>query len=137
MHLSRWTATGAAALALFAFGAVRLMSAPDQTVPGVRLRIVQPNVAQADKYRPELIERNWDRLIALSHVPAKQPPTHIIWPEAAPPFVLTRSPEALDEIALLTGNDKVLMTGALRGVRNGNRLSIGEADAVWKEWVRS
>src|SRR5262249_10536518 len=99
-------------VALFAFGAFRLASATDQTVPGVRLRIVQPNIAQADKYRPEFVERNWDRLIALSQAPAKQPPTQIIWPEAAPPFVLTRSPEALDEIALLTGHDKVLLTGA-------------------------
>ncbi len=122
----RWSAPGAMAgifIALFAFGAFRLMGATDQTVAGVRLRIVQPNVAQADKYRPELIERNWDRLIALSRAPAKEPPTHIIWPEAAPPFVLTRSPEALDEIALLTGNDKVLMTGALRAQRNGDRPS--------------
>src|SRR4029077_21257151 len=106
-------------VALFAFGEFRLTSATDQIVPGVRLRIVQPNIAQSDKYRAELVERNWDRLIALSHAPAKLPPTHIIWPEAAPPFVLTRSPEALDEIALLTGNDKVLMTGALRALRNG------------------
>jgi len=122
----RWSVPGAMAgifVALFAFGAFRLMGATDQNVPGVRLRIVQPNIAQADKYRPELVERNWDRLIALSHAAAKQPPTHIIWPEAAPPFVLTRSPEALDEIALLTGNDKILMTGALRALRNGNRLN--------------
>ena len=122
----RWLVPGAMTgifVALFVFGAFRLMSAPDQTVPGVRLRIVQPNIAQADKYRPEFVERNWDRLIALSRAPAKQPPTHIIWPEAAPPFVLTRSPEALDEIALLTGSDKVLMTGALRGLRNGKRLN--------------
>jgi apolipoprotein N-acyltransferase len=121
----RWSVPAAMAgifVALFAFGAFRLAGAADQTVPGVRLRIVQPNIAQADKYRPELIERNWDRLIALSHATAKQPPTHIIWPEAAPPFVLTRSPEALDEIAMLTGNDKVLLTGALRAQRNDNRM---------------
>jgi apolipoprotein N-acyltransferase len=110
-------------IALFVAGEFRLLNATEKTVPGVRLRIVQPNIAQADKYRPALIERNWNRLIALSATPARQAPTHIIWPEAAPPFLLTRSPEALDEIALLTGRDKVLMTGALRALRNGSRLS--------------
>lgn len=111
-------------VALLIVGGIRLMNAQEHAVPGVRLRIVQPNIAQADKYRPELIERNWDRLIRLSMAPAKQTPTHIIWPEAAPPFVLTRSPEALDQIALLTGRDKVLMTGALRVLRSNNRLSF-------------
>jgi apolipoprotein N-acyltransferase len=53
----------------------------------------------------------------LSDRPAKRRPTHIVWPEAAPPFVLTRSQVALDEIAVLTGQDRVLMTGALRALR--------------------
>lgn len=56
----RWLVTGAMTgifVALFVFGAFRLMGATDQNVPGVRLRIVQPNIAQADKYRPELIEQ--------------------------------------------------------------------------------
>ena len=107
----------------FAAGEIRLANAQEQAVPGVRLRIVQPNIAQADKYRPEFVERNWDRLIRLSTEPAQAPPTHIIWPEAAPPFVLTRSAEALDEIALLTGRDKVLLTGALRVLRTDGRLN--------------
>jgi apolipoprotein N-acyltransferase len=107
----------------FLGGALRLATVHVDDVPDVRLRIVQPNIAQADKYRPELIDRNWNRLLALSNLPAKEKITHIIWPEAAPPFVLTRAPEALDEIALLTGRDKVLMTGAVRVLRGaeGNR----------------
>ncbi len=107
--------------ALFALfflgGEIRLAAASDETVAGVRLRIVQPNIAQADKYKPELIERNWNRLLELSDAPAKVRPTHIIWPEAAPPFVLTRSAVALDEIAVLTGGDRVLMTGAVRALK--------------------
>jgi apolipoprotein N-acyltransferase len=124
--MQRWrlpAATVGLFVALFVAGEIRLLSAHDQTVPGVRLRIVQPDIAQADKYRPELVERNWERLIRLSMTPAAEAPTHIIWPEAAPPFVLTRSPEALDEIALLTGRNKVLLTGALRVLRSGDRLN--------------
>ncbi len=106
---------------VFAGGALRLATVAVDDVPGVELRIVQPNIAQADKYKPELIDRNWNRLLALSNLPAKVKITHILWPEAAPPFVLTRSPEALDEIALLTGRDKVLMTGAVRVLRAPDR----------------
>jgi apolipoprotein N-acyltransferase len=106
---------------VFLGGALRLATVRIDEVPGVRLRIVQPNIAQADKYRPELIDRNWNRLLELSNAPAKEPVTHILWPEAAPPFVLTRSPEALDAIALLTGRDKVLMTGAVRVLRGEPR----------------
>ncbi len=106
---------------LFIGGEVRLSVVDVPNVPGVRLRIVQPDIAQADKYRSELMDRNWETLLRLSSAPAKQRPTHIIWPEAAPPFLLTRSPEALDQIAVLTGSDRVLMTGALRVLRAGER----------------
>lgn len=109
-------------LTLFAGGAVRLAAVKSDTVAGVRLRIVQPNIAQADKYRPALVEENWNRLITLSNAPARQAPTHIIWPEAAPPFLLTRAPQALDEIAVLTGKNHVLMTGALRAIRTPDRI---------------
>jgi apolipoprotein N-acyltransferase len=93
---------------------VRLSSSPTQYVPGVHLRIVQPNVAQADKYRPDLRARHWQELIDLSRVQHGAPPTHIIWPEAAPPFLLTRAPQALSDVAALTANGAVLMTGAAR-----------------------
>lgn len=99
---------------LFAGGWWRLSELPDPDVAGVRLRIVQPDIAQADKYRPELIERNWDRLLELSRTPSAQAPTLIIWPEAAPPFLVLRSRLALDEIAGLTQGGRVLMTGAVR-----------------------
>jgi apolipoprotein N-acyltransferase len=110
--------------ALFALfflgGEIRLFANKTEEVADVRLRIVQPNIAQADKYKPELIEQNWNRLLELSNAPAKRTPTHIIWPESAPPFALTRSAYALDQIAVLTGQDRVLMTGALRVLRDAD-----------------
>jgi apolipoprotein N-acyltransferase len=95
-------------------GEARLWTTVAGSVPGVRLRIVQPNVAQADKYVPTLRAAHWNELLGLSIARHDPPPTHIIWPEAAPPFLLARSPQALDDIALLTGRDKTLMTGAAR-----------------------
>jgi apolipoprotein N-acyltransferase len=101
-------------VALWADGEARLATATNATVPGVRLRIVQPDTPQPEKYDPRLAVRNWQRLISLSSAPAQQPPTHIIWPEAAPPFPLFRVPEALNQIAQLTSRGAVLMTGNVR-----------------------
>jgi apolipoprotein N-acyltransferase len=99
---------------LFLGGEIRLATARNETVDGVQLRIVQPNVPQAEKIDRRFAARDWNRLLALSVAPAKIAPTHIIWPEAAPPFPLAMWPQALHEIALLTGHDKVLMTGSVR-----------------------
>jgi len=104
--------------ALFAMlwlgGEVRLARQPTTDVPGVRLRLVQPNIAQADKYKRQLVLQNWERLLSLSVRPAVRAPTIIVWPEAAPPFLLARETVALDQIAMLTGHGAMLMTGTLR-----------------------
>ena len=99
---------------IWAGGVVRLSaSLPD--VPGVHLRLVQPNVPQQDKYLPSLRAQHWRELMDLSLAKSgSAPPTHIIWPEAAPPFLLARDAQALDDVAILTGTNRVLLTGALR-----------------------
>ena len=95
-------------------GEFRLASSPVAYVPGVHLRLVQPNVPQKEKYLPSKREDHWRDLIELSLARNGPTPTNIIWPEAAPPFLLGRDGAALDDIAILTGTDRVLMTGAVR-----------------------
>jgi apolipoprotein N-acyltransferase len=110
-------------VALWVGGAMRLLGATDATVEGVRLRLVQPSTPQPEKYAPENRQRNWRRLVDLSSLPAAQQPTHIIWPEAAPP-VLLEGPEIAADIANLTGDSRVLMTGQVRvAEENGQRNS--------------
>lgn len=108
----------AAMIGLFALiwigGEARLALVHPADVPGVRLRLVQPDVPQAEKFRPQFLTRNWERLVDLSAAPARTAPTLIIWPEAAPPFPLDREPEALRQIAPFTSNDQVLMSGTVR-----------------------
>ena len=117
-------------VAIWAAGEMRLSAATDATVPGVRLRIVQPNTPQPEKYAPENRVRNWRRLIDLSSLPSAVEPTHIIWPEAAPPFLLDGIPEVQADIAALTGDSRVLMTGQVRlaeedgSVRSYNSFAI-------------
>ncbi len=108
---------------LWIAGAIRL-TAPVSDVPNVRLRIVQPNIPEAEKFDSRFMARNWRRLLELSLVKHGPEPTHIVWPESAPPFLLAREPAAMDEIVLLTGNKHVLITGAARMAQDGkgNRL---------------
>ena len=118
-------------------GEARLALVYPGNVPGVELRLVQPDVPQNEKYVRHYRMRNWRRLVEPSLAPAKTPPTIVIWPEAAPPFLLTRAPGALEVIAYLTGTNRVLMTGAVRGyampdgsVRYANSLYIFGPDGV-------
>jgi apolipoprotein N-acyltransferase len=113
---SRWAPVGAALLFLSIWGAgeARLAGATDATVEGVELRIVQPDTPQTEKYKQDLLLRNWHRLIDLSNSPASVEPTHIIWPEAAPPFPVMAVPGAQMEIAGLNAGKRVLLTGDQR-----------------------
>jgi apolipoprotein N-acyltransferase len=114
-------------VALWGFGAARLAANPTQDVAGVSLRIVQPDIPQREKDRAEFYSRNWQRLLDLSAAPPNAGlgnPTHIIWPEAAPPpLMFDRSPSALDEITLLTGSRRTLLTGATRAQRSADNIS--------------
>lgn len=110
-------------LVIWAGGAVRLASHALEAVPDVRLRIVQPNVPQREKEQARYFIRNWRRLLTLSNSPGN--PNILIWPEAAtPPFLFDREPAALDEVGLLTGSSRTLITGTTRAKRSGDDLSF-------------
>lgn len=99
---------------LWVFGSLRL---PEGTVPGVenvRLRLVQPNVPQHEKWKPELTIRNWERLVQLTAAPGLAQDSIVVWPEAAPPFMLLTTDGALDVVASLLPDSAVLLTGTQR-----------------------
>lgn len=105
---------------LAAFGVWRLGTATVEMTPGVSLRIMQPNLPQDAKFRPaaggeilrrylELSDRSTSPSVAgLVNV------SHLIWPESAFPFVLSREPQALGMIASSLGGHTILLTGAIR-----------------------
>jgi apolipoprotein N-acyltransferase len=103
-------------VALWIGGDVRTATTAAANVSGVTLRIVQPNVPQAEKYKRQFVLRNWERLLALSVSGSKGNVTHLIWPEAAPPFLLQREPVAIDQIGRLTARGLTLITGGERVV---------------------
>ena len=97
------------------FGFWRLAGANSETVPDVRLRIVQPNIAQTLKNDPELRQTNFERHLALTLETAGfDNITHVIWPEAAVPYLIERSPEVAAYLTRAIPPGGLLLTGAVR-----------------------
>lgn len=105
---------------LYAWGAWRLAGDPAPMLDGVRVRIVQASVPQRDKWRPEKQREIFEDQLSLSRHDAlgKRDDlagvTHLIWPEAAMPFLPLEHPEALDAIGELLPQNTQLLSGALR-----------------------
>ena len=104
----------ATVVVLFVFGLWRLPSGAMATVDGVALRIVQPNVPQAERWKSEFFTRNWRYLIDLTQSPGLETRTHVIWPEAAPPLLMLAEPEALQVVGDVLPDSTVLLTGVVR-----------------------
>ena len=105
-------------------GEFRLIATPTVMVANANLRVVQPNIPQDEKYRREFVRRNWQRLVDLSKKPPRASSAVIIWPEAAPPVLLQSAPDALDQIAAITGSYNVLITGNQRRAFDSAHNSI-------------
>jgi apolipoprotein N-acyltransferase len=119
----RWLAPALSVSVLAAmtiYGAIRLNATPTTFVEGVRLRIMQPNLQQDEKFNYSQKQSVLDRYLALSdrasgpQATGVRDVTHLIWPESAFPFFLTREPDALAAIAALLPEGTVLITGAVR-----------------------
>ena len=121
---------------LWAGGEARLAFVHPGDVAGVELRLVQPNVAQQDKFKRQYRLRNWEELIDLSTRAAAKPPTHIIWPEAAPPVLLARSARAMEDVALLTETHRALMTGSLRGYASDDTIHYANSFYIFGRGAR-
>ena len=113
----RWAPTvlGAALLAvLWGGGVARLAGATSETVDGVMLRLVQPNIAQHHKWNPELREALFQRHLALTAGDGFERITHVIWPETAIPFFVANEPARRRAIARVTPPGGALISGAIR-----------------------
>lgn len=111
---------------LGAGGGLRLgLAGPSETVPDVRLRLVQPNIPQEEKWKPELRGQHFLSQLRMGALPAEPPPTHVIWAEAAAPFFLAEAPAAIELLAEATPEAGVTIVGTLR------RSPPGEPHQAW------
>ena len=80
---------------------------------------MQPNLPQDEKFNYSAKQQVMSHYLALSdratgpQSAGVRDVTHLIWPESAFPFFLTREPDALAQIAALLPAGTVLITGAV------------------------
>ena len=119
----RWLAGCAAlmmGLAIWGWGHYRLANEPSADVPGLHVRIVQPNVPQSDKWRTGNAGRMFTDLLSLTDRRTPEAPDGaadmnlFIWPESAVPFLLDEQLGAREAIGRLLPDAGVLLAGSLR-----------------------
>jgi apolipoprotein N-acyltransferase len=102
------------------YGMARLSEPEPPSAAGVTLRLVQPSIPQHEKWRQE---KQREFFLAHLELTATGPDgrrdgldgiTHVIWPEAAMPFLPLDHPEALAAIGELLPSGTQLIAGALR-----------------------
>lgn len=106
-------------LALLGFGYLwghhRLATASEEP-SDVRLRIVQANIDQARKWRPENSAQIFADYLDLTRVAGLADMNLVVWPETALPFLLEDSPEALAAVGEVLPQDAALLVGVARVV---------------------
>jgi apolipoprotein N-acyltransferase len=106
--------------AMAGFGLARLHAHPTSYVRGVKLRIMQADLQQDEKFNYADKDKIMARYLALSdratgpQSKGVHDVTHLIWPESSFPFFLTREPEELAKIVAMLKPHTELITGAVR-----------------------
>ena len=112
------------------YGAKRLDAHEASTVPGVKLRIVQPNIAQNVKWDPKKRYENLQLLAELSKTTDPEV-KYVVWPESALPYMIAdnmQTAELMGESAPPGGG---VISGAVRGRFNED----GRIQQVWNSIV--
>jgi apolipoprotein N-acyltransferase len=106
------------------WGTLHLAASPTTYVSGVKLRIVQPNTSQNDKWRADNAAGIFGNLIAMSKgKDGLNGISHVIWPESSVPFLIDESEEALALVEKMLPDNAVLIMGADRRHRDGDGKS--------------
>lgn len=105
-----------------ALGAWRLDGAKIEMVQGVMLRLVQPNISQADKWRPGLREQHFMDHVRLSAGTGIENVTHVIWGEAAVAFALDRDEPRRKLAASMIRPGGALIAGVPRAASGPNGI---------------
>ena len=82
---------------------------------GPWIRIVQPNVPQSQKWRPETRSQQIAKLVQMSGAPGFDRLAAVVWPETAPPVIIEPGSAALSLMAQAVPPGGLLLTGAARG----------------------
>jgi apolipoprotein N-acyltransferase len=114
------------------WGAQRVAHA-DTTGTGIRVRIVQADIDQAAKWRPENSAEIFNDYLALTKSGPKGLTgiSLVVWPETAVPFLLADSPEALAMIGEALPEGTSLLVGSARLVEERNSQGALAATRIY------
>lgn len=99
----------------YGWGSWRLAQAPDDFVPNVKVRIVQPHMDQSTKWDPQHRATDLEDLVRLSFSSEGAATiTHFIWPETATAYYLAEEPAIRAMIARAMPKGSFLLTGSVR-----------------------
>lgn len=115
----RWLSFGALAVSFVLMtgaGAIRLATAEKAIIWGVTVRLVQPSIPQTLKWDADSAEENLMQHIRLSKSKGADAVTHVIWSEAATPFILNQDDAARAMTISALHQEETLITGSLRRV---------------------
>lgn len=106
------------------YGVMRLAGAADPDPDRPIVRIVQGNIAQTEKWKPDLLQAHLAKYATLTRAPRASvrpnglaggdnlaPPSLVIWPETAVPYALNREPRLAAYLGTLLAPGALLMTG--------------------------
>ena len=102
-------------LLLFLLGSLRLYAEPRDTVFGMKLRLVQPNIPQTLKWDPKEAESSFMKLMRLSRE-NNEDITHVIWPESAVSFLVNRDEAERLRLMQAVGQGSTLIMGGMRAI---------------------
>ncbi|MBR6411657.1 MAG: apolipoprotein N-acyltransferase [Alphaproteobacteria bacterium] len=100
-------------LLLFLLGALRLYMGTQDTVWGVKLRLVQPNIPQTLKWDPKEAENSFMKIMRLSRE-NNDDITHTVWPESAVSFILNRDEDERLRLMQAVRQGGTLIMGGMR-----------------------
>jgi apolipoprotein N-acyltransferase len=109
--------------AIGVWGAARIPDGPQPTQPGIQFRLVQASIPQTLKGNPRMAAENFRQQMALTRQAADIPPTHIVWPESAAPYLLEEDPKSLRALAQAVSPGGLMLVGSVRGTFEGDTIS--------------
>ncbi len=89
-RLATLVVAGLGLASLYGYGFARLQGAPSAggAMDAPRIRVVQADIDQKDKWKPENLRLIFDAYVGLTRRPAASAPEIVVWPEGALPAVI-------------------------------------------------
>jgi len=112
--------TGAPLLAVMliaGIGLLRLYSSDTESNGTTVVRLIQPNISQADKWRPGLLEHHLLEHVRMSRSSGFEEVDVVIWAETAVPFSIQTSKHHRQVVTQAVPSGGILVTGAHRSDR--------------------